>query len=162
MEAGRTRRSAMILLPVVALPQEPFLYRPDAMVWSREADLRDLAPVLVFAIVVAAVLVFTSIRARTRLEEKRLDLLRELSATGEITQRALEQHLLPRRAWANVVLVAAWFGLFGGLALLAVGIANGWRREYEEIGGIGIALLVLSIATITAPIALREMRRQGA
>lgn len=145
---------------VYALFQEWLHVYADARS-SRDGGATLAVSVLAFTILVVAFLVFMSIRNRARIEAKRLDLLRELSAKGQLTQPILEQHLLPRHAWSSFLFAAAWFGLFAGVAMSVIGITNGWRRDYEAVGWIGVALLVLSLSTITAPIALREIRRQG-
>ena len=122
----------------------------------------DPAPVLVVGFLVAAVLGLVALRARHRLAVKRLELLRELAASGHLTPRALEEQLRPKRIWLTAALVTAWFGLFGGAALLLVATINEWRGDFEAIGAFGLFTFVASLATITAPLALREMRRAGA
>lgn len=122
----------------------------------------DPEPVVVITMIVAAVLGIVALRARHRLAVRRLELLRELAASGHLTPRALEEQLRPKRIWLTVALLAAWFGLFGGAALMLVAAINAWRGDFEEVGMFGLFTFVASLATITAPLALREMRREGA
>lgn len=121
-----------------------------------------VAPLIVSVLVAVCLLGLAWIRAHSRVQEKRLDLIRELSAKGQLTPRTTERYLFPPSRLKAAVLVAAWFGLIGGAAMIITAIANGWRYDFEEIGGVGVAVFVMSLATLTAPMALAEVRRHTA
>jgi len=121
----------------------------------------DVAPILVTAILTFGVLAMLWMRTRARLEAKRIDALRELGLRGQISAATIEAHLKPPSPLRNVVMLLAWFGLFGGSAMIVIGVAGDWWGDAAEIGSGGIAVLVASLATLSAPIALRELRKQS-
>src|SRR5690606_9301059 len=129
-----------------ALLQDSFHIYGDARS-SRDGGMALAVSEMAFTILVVACLVFISICSRTRIEAKRLDLSLEMSVKGLLTQPILELHLRPRHSWSCFLFAAAWFGLFAVVAMSVVGCTNGWRREYQAVGWIRVALLVLSLST---------------
>jgi hypothetical protein len=118
--------------------------------------------VFAFLALVAVVLPIAVIwiRARARQAEARMRLIRELSAEGKLSREQLDRLLHPRSPLANLVLVVAWFALFGGIGSIVY-----WSLQNfpdEEFLVAGIVLIAGALATISAPVMLRELRRTEA
>jgi hypothetical protein len=153
--------------------QEPQVWAVSDQGFVRSSAMMEDVVVPTVAIVLAFVgfVCFVWIRTRARLQEKRFELIRELAASGDLTPDSVHELMDPKGALARLfeagklksaILVVAWFGLLGGAAMTVAAIVDGWGYESREIGAAGIALGVLSLATLTAPMALAEIRRRDA
>ena len=121
----------------------------------------EIMVVLALAILLGSFLVWFFMRSRSRLAEKRLDVVQELVRNGQIGPEQLEDLINPGKRFLRVALVVAWFLLIGGGAMLVVAIAEGWPDRFSELGALGLGAIGLAISTMSAPIMLREFRRQG-
>ena len=66
-----------------------------------------------------------------------------------------------RNVWSasrEALFVVAWLGLFGGIAMLAVGIGF----DEEEVGYAGVITALISFGVVTVPMARREAERRRA
>lgn len=121
----------------------------------------EITAVAILTLVVTGFLVFVFFRSRTKVAGKRLDVLEKLAQGGHVSQAQVAEFLRPAKRFVTLVLLAAWFALLGGGALLVAALAEGWPDRYCEFGAPSLALIGGALAAISAPIMLREFRRQG-
>lgn len=137
---------------------------PD-FAWTLPYRVReaDWAPVVVVALLVFGVIMLVFLRHRVRLQEQRLEVLRVLAEKGQATPDLVAQVLRP---WSSrlkpAIMVVAWFLLLGGAGMTIAALAQDWPDRHNELGPPGLALLGIAVATLSAPLMLRELRRQGA
>ena len=144
----------------MALTQEWGRREPYYLEYSRRPD-DELTFIIALAILLGSFLVWFFMRSRSRLAEKRLDVVKELARNGQIRPEQLEDLINPGKRLLKAALVAAWFLLIGGGAMLVIAIGEGWPDRFSELGACGLAAVVIAISTISAPIMLREFRHQG-
>ena len=128
---------------------------------SSVSDVNSVFIVFSFLILVVVVLpiAITWIKTRDRKHEQRMRLIRELSAEGKLSREQLETLLHMRSPLTNIALVLAWFALFGGMGMIAFFLIGGVYADDDLLAG-GIILLLGALAVLSAPIMLRELRRQ--
>ena len=148
------------MMPITALPQGPEL--AWAITYPQGGE-GEWAPVAVASLIVFGVLAMTFLKHRARLQQQRLDLLRTLADRGQATPELVAEAFRP---WGSrltsAVMVAAWFLLIGGAGLTITALAQDWPDRFNEMGPPGLVMLGVAVATLSAPLMLRELRRQGA
>ncbi len=136
----------------------------EPMGWGYQArgGLGDgVTPILIVAFSILGVVALVWIKSRAKLQEQRLALIRDLADKGQLSPERLDAMLQPKSKLKPAVMVAAWFMLLGGGGMLTVALAEDWPQRYNEFGAPGVTMLGLAVATLSAPIMLRELRKQN-
>ncbi len=122
--------------------------------------------IIVPAMVAISILVGMGIKARTRLTEKKLEVLHELARHGhydpdKFDDLKLSPKLPAKSTWMKLFFVGSWLGLLLGTAFLVGALIEGWPDHYNPAGFMGIMMMVVSLGVMSVPVMLREMKRQG-
>ncbi len=127
---------------------------------TAEQDER-LTAVIIVAILAGLVGLVVLCRARLQMTERRLGVIRSLADQGQLGRDDLNRLLNPPSRLLKFALVAAWFGLMGGGCMMVAALMQGWPDAPSEFAEPSLGLLGVSLATLSAPLVLREYRRQG-
>ncbi len=122
----------------------------------------DEVAILLASVVAITALVIYALKNRARVQVKRLETIQELSRSGQLSREDIKELLGPKtRFLLKGVFIAAWFGLFAGLGMLIAAWAEGWPDRSSEFLPPSLSLIGLALATISAPIMLKELKKQG-
>lgn len=133
---------------------------PVAMGDGPSAD-GQITAVAIVGLLVLLIGTIVFIRTRLQIIERRLVVIRTLAHNGQLTRAELDRLLNPPNPLVKILLVVAWFALLGGGSMLAAACLEGWPNMHCDYGVPSLGVLGVALATLSAPVMLKEYRKQG-
>jgi len=127
--------------------------------WNRdpsEAKTAVIAAVVVLVPILIGLIQY--LKHRRLMAEMRFKTIERLAAQGTLRQEEIRELINPSARKLRVFLVVSWFAMLIGLVLLGFSLAEELDRE---AGIAGAVLFIVGTGALSAPMMLREMKKQG-